>query len=241
MKIVLMGYGKMGREIERIALERGHEIVFRVNRDNAAQVTEKDLQAGEVIIEFSTPHAVMDNMNKCLVSGLPTVVGTTGWHNELKTVTALWNNAGGGLFYASNFSVGVNLFFKVNKFLAKLMNHYPQYEVSMTEIHHIHKLDKPSGTAITLANQVIEQMDRKSKWSIDEKSDDTLFIQDIREGEVPGTHILKYSSTVDDIEIMHKAHNRSGFALGAVLAAEFMLGKKGVYTMDDLIGEFSLD
>jgi len=241
MKIVLMGYGKMGREIERIALERGHEIVLRVNRDNAAQVTEKDLQMGEVIIEFSTPHAVMDNMNRCLVSGVPTVVGTTGWHNELKAVTALWNNAGGGLFYASNFSVGVNLFFKVNKFLAKLMNHYPQYEVSMTEIHHIHKLDKPSGTAITLANQVIEQMDRKTKWSIEDKSDDTLFIHDIREGEVPGTHILQYSSTVDDIEIMHKAHNRSGFALGAVLAAEFMLGKKGVYTMDDLIGEFSLD
>ncbi len=231
----------MGREIERIALERGHEVVLKVNRENASTITEKDLQRGEVIIEFSTPQAVLNNMQKCMASGTPTVVGTTGWHNELERVTANWNKAGGGLFYASNFSVGVNLFFKVNKFLAKLMNNYPQYEVSMTEIHHVHKLDKPSGTAITLANQVIEQIDRKTKWSITEKSNDTLFIHDIREGEVPGTHILHYSSSVDDIEIMHKAHNRSGFALGAVMAAEFMKGKTGVYTMDDLIGELSLD
>lgn len=241
MKLVLMGYGKMGREIERIALERGHEIVLKVNRENASSLTEKDLQIGDVIIEFSTPHVVLENMQKCLLSGVPTVVGTTGWHNELEKVTAAWNKAGTGLFYASNFSIGVNLFFKVNQFLAKLMNNYPQYDVSMTEIHHIHKLDKPSGTAITLANQVIAQLERKKKWSISEKNGETLYIQDVREGEVPGTHTLHYTSTVDTIEITHKAHNRSGFALGAVMAAEFMQGKTGVYTMDDLIGELSLD
>ncbi len=235
MKIVLLGYGKMGKEIEKIALERKHEIVLKVDETNANTVTKEDLKKGDAAIEFSTPHTVQSNIYKCFDAHLPVVVGTTGWYEnfeKIKTDCLATNNT---LFYATNFSVGVNLFFKVNKYLAELMNNYKDYDVSMKEIHHIHKLDKPSGTAITLAEQIIQEIDRKSGWSIDKQNPETLFIKDIREGEVPGTHIIKYSSPIDDIEIMHKAHNRKGFALGAVLAAEFTHNKKGIYTMSDLI------
>jgi 4-hydroxy-tetrahydrodipicolinate reductase len=163
------------------------------------------------------------------------VVGTTGWYDQFAEIEKTCGEKNGALFHATNFSLGVNLFFKLNTYLAELMNKYPDYEVSMEEIHHIHKLDKPSGTAITLAGQVLSKIDRKTKWSLDIKTTDTLFIKDIREGEVPGTHIIKYQSEIDDIEIMHKAHNRKGFALGAVIAAEFLSGKKGIYTMSDII------
>ncbi len=166
---------------------------------------------------------------------VPVVVGTTGWYDHFKEIEKLCKEKDGSLFHGTNFSLGVNLFFKVNSYLAELMNKYEDYDVSMEEIHHIHKLDKPSGTAISLANQVLEKIDRKKNWSIESKNPDTLFIKDIREGEVPGTHIMKYHSDVDDIEIMHKAHNRKGFALGAVIAAEFLAGKKGIYTMSDII------
>jgi 4-hydroxy-tetrahydrodipicolinate reductase len=166
---------------------------------------------------------------------LPVVVGTTGWYDHFAEVEKLCQEKNGAVFHATNFSLGVNLFFKVNAYLADLMNKYENYEVSMEEIHHIHKLDKPSGTAITLANQIITKVDRKTKWSIDAPSPATLFIKDIREGEVPGTHIIKYHSDIDDIEIMHKAHNRKGFALGAVIAAEYMKGKKGMHSMCDII------
>lgn len=235
MNIALIGYGKMGKEIEAIALKRNHKIVLHVEKDNADLVTEQDLQKADVAIEFTTPHTVVDNIKKCIEAGLPMVVGTTGWYDHFPEIEKLCKKKNSALFYATNFSVGVNLFFKVNKFLAELMNKYNEYDVSMEEIHHIHKLDKPSGTAITLAQQVIEKMDRKKNWSLTDKGKDTLFIRDIREGEVPGTHIIKYHSEVDDIEIMHKAHNRKGFALGAVIAAEFLAGKKGIYTMDDII------
>lgn len=235
MNIALLGYGKMGKEIEAIAISRGHQIVLKVDESNAGKITEADLKQADVAIEFSTPHTVVENMRRCFTIQLPVVVGTTGWYDDFDSIKNDCLSKNGGLFYATNFSLGVNLFFKINTQLAQLMNRYADYEVSMEEIHHIHKLDKPSGTAITLANQILEQIDRKTKWSIEEKNAETLFIKDVREGEVPGTHIIKYSSAVDDIEIMHKAHNRRGFALGAVIAAEFMKGKTGVYTMSDLI------
>jgi len=235
MNIALIGYGKMGKEIETIALKRGHAIVLKIDKDNATDMAGNDLQKADVAIEFSTPHTVLQNIKKCFNAQLPVVVGTTGWYENFEEIKKECAEKKGGLFHATNFSLGVNLFFKVNSYLAELMNRYEDYDVSMEEIHHIHKLDKPSGTAITLANQVISRIDRKSKWSIDIKNADTLFIKDIREGEVPGTHIIKYHSEIDDIEIMHKAHNRKGFALGAVIAAEFLKGKKGVYTMSDII------
>ena len=235
MNIALIGYGKMGKEIESIALKRGHTIVLKIDKENSDKITKSDLEKAEVAIEFSTPHTVLQNIEKCFDAGLPVVVGTTGWYENFEAIKKVASEKNGSLFHATNFSLGVNLFFKVNSYLAELMNKYSDYEVSMEEIHHIHKLDKPSGTAITLANQVIDKLERKNKWSIDEKNSDTLFIKDIREGEVPGTHIMKYQSDIDDIEIMHKAHNRKGFALGAVIAAEFLKGKKGIYTMSDII------
>jgi 4-hydroxy-tetrahydrodipicolinate reductase len=239
MKIVLLGYGKMGKEIEKIALNRKHEIVLKVDENNHKTITKEQLSAGDVAIEFSTPHTVIENIYKCFDAKLPVVVGTTGWYDQFEKIKADCNKENNGLFHATNFSVGVNLFFKMNKYLAELMNNYPEYNVSMEEIHHIHKLDKPSGTAISLAIQVLDKIKRKKEWSIDpatQKNDDTLFIKDVREGEVPGTHIIKYTSDIDDIEIMHKAHNRKGFAFGAVLAAEFLAKKKsGIYTMSDLI------
>ncbi len=235
MKIILYGYGKMGKEIEKIALERGHQIILKIDENNAASITKEQLSAGDVAIEFTTPHTVLNNIDKCFEADLPLVVGTTGWYDNFEKVkeTCLKNKK--SLFYASNFSLGVNLFFKVNKYLAELMNNYPTYNVSMEEIHHIHKLDKPSGTAITLAEQVLSKIDRKKNWSIDKDAPETLFIKDVREGEVPGTHIIKYHSDIDDIEIMHKAHNRKGFAFGAVVAAEFLYNKKGVFTMSDIV------
>jgi len=235
MKLALIGYGKMGKEIEKIAEKRGHEIVLVIDQDNADLVSANDLKKADVAIEFTTPVTVLDNIQKCFDADLPIVVGTTGWYDHFEKIKKNCVSNKKSLFYASNFSLGVNLFFKVNKYLAELMNKYPEYDVCMEEIHHIHKLDKPGGTAITLAEQVISNIDRKNKWSIDDKNADTLFIDDKREGEVPGTHIIKYKSAIDDIEIMHKAHNRQGFALGSVVAAEFLKGKKGIYTMSDII------
>jgi 4-hydroxy-tetrahydrodipicolinate reductase len=235
MNIGLYGYGKMGKEIESIAIERGHDVVLKINRDNFNSITTKDLQQADVIIEFSTPTSVLKNIQSCLNANIPVVVGTTGWNDHIQEVKNWCDSLNGSLFYASNFSLGVAIFSKVNQYLAEIMNNYLAYDVSMTEIHHIHKLDKPSGTAISLANQILEKIDRKKKWSITEKSEESLFIEDIREGMIPGTHVVKYTSSIDDIEIMHKAHNRKGFALGAVIAAEFIQNKKGIYTMRDLI------
>lgn len=235
MNIALLGYGKMGKEIESIALQRGHSIVLKVDENNATSFTIDDLKKADVAIEFSTPHTVISNIKKCFDASLPVVVGTTGWYDEFEMIQELCLQKNGALFHATNFSLGVNLFFKVNSYLAELMNKYDTYNVEMEEIHHIHKLDKPSGTAISLANQILEKIERKKQWSITDKSHETLFIKDVREGEVPGTHIIKYTSAVDDIEIMHKAHNRKGFALGAVIAAEYIKAKKGIFTMNDLI------
>ncbi|MCE3259622.1 MAG: dihydrodipicolinate reductase [Bacteroidetes bacterium] len=235
MNIALFGYGKMGKEIEAIAEKRGHTIVLHVEKDNVDLVTSNDLKKADVAIEFTTPHTVVDNIKKCFDASLPVVVGTTGWYDQFDEVKTLCEKKKASLFHATNFSVGVNLFFKVNRYLAELMNKYEDYDVSMEEIHHIHKLDKPSGTAITLAEQVLEKISRKKNWSIEKPGKETLFIKDVRQGEVPGTHIIKYHSMIDDIEIMHKAHNRKGFATGAVMAAEFLQGKTGIYTMSDII------
>ncbi len=235
MNIALLGYGKMGKEIEAAAADRGHRISHRFSSANSSELGSLTPRDADVAIEFSTPHTVLPNLIRCLHSGVPVVVGTTGWYDRFEEIETLCREKNGALLYATNFSLGVNLFFKVNKFLAEQMNRYPEYNVSLEEIHHVHKLDKPSGTAITLANQLLERIERKKKWSLVENGEDILAIKDKREGEVPGTHIIRYSSPVDDIEIMHKAHNRKGFALGAVLAAEFLLGKKGVFTMNDVI------
>lgn len=235
MNIALLGYGKMGKEIETIALQRGHSIVLKVDESNALSFTNEELKKADVAIEFSTPQTVIANIKKCFDAQVPIVVGTTGWYDSFKEIETECKQKNTALFHATNFSLGVNLFFKVNSYLAELMNKYDSYNVEMEEIHHIHKLDKPSGTAISLANQVLDKIDRKKNWSITDNNSETLFIKDIREGEVPGTHIIKYTSSVDDIEIMHKAHNRKGFALGAVIAAEYIKGKKGIFTMNDLI------
>lgn len=225
----------MGKEIEAAAHARGHEVVLKVTQQNRASLTAASLKTADVVIEFSTPHAVLDNLHFCLDAGVPVVVGTTGWNQHLEAVRHEVEQKNGSLFYASNFSLGVNLFFKVNTYLAGLMNNYPNYDIEIEEIHHVHKLDKPSGTAISIAQQIVAQVKRKNRWSTTEKNPETLYITDRREGEVPGTHTVRYQSEIDDIEITHKAHNRKGFALGAVIAAEFLKGKSGVYTMDDLL------
>jgi len=236
MKLALIGYGKMGREIEQIALLRGHTIVLKVDVNNAAAYSIDDLKKADVAIEFSTPESAINNIYKCFEAGTPIVIGTTGWLNKLEEVKQNCIEKNQTLFYASNYSIGVNLFFKLNEYLAKLMNTYPDYNVTMEEIHHIHKLDAPSGTAISLANQVMEQIKRKQKW-VNKSTNNTneLSIISKRIDEVPGTHTVTYGSEVDEISITHQAHNRKGFALGAIIAAEWIIDKKGVFGMDDLM------
>ncbi|UTW60864.1 4-hydroxy-tetrahydrodipicolinate reductase [bacterium SCSIO 12741] len=236
MNIALIGYGKMGREIEAIALDRGHQISLKVTRENA-DFTPGDLAGTDVAIEFSRPEAAVNNIQKCVSAGVPVVVGTTGWYDEFDAVVQQVNDNKGCLFYASNFSLGVNIFFKVNEYLAEIMNRYPEYQVSMEEIHHTQKLDAPSGTAITAAEKILGQIDRKESWKLDESEEDKdLVITAKRLPEVPGTHEVFYSSSIDTLSFKHEAHNRKGFALGSVLAAEFCHGKTGVYNMNNLLG-----
>ena len=236
MKIALLGYGKMGKEIEQIAFQRKHEIILKSDEHNAKTVSAADLQKADAAIEFSTPESAVENIYKCFDAKIPVVAGTTGWYDQLTDVKKNCSRKQGALFYASNFSIGVNIFLKVNLHLAKIMDNYLDYEVSLEEIHHVHKLDAPSGTAITLAGGILKNLQRKKSWvNRESKKTEELSVISKREGEIPGTHIVKYSSAVDDIELIHQAHNRKGFALGAVLAAEFMKEKKGIYDMDDLL------
>lgn len=237
MKIALIGYGKMGKAIEEIALQKGHEVVLRVNTESRSSLTADELKLAQVAIEFTTPHAAKENIMLCLQAGVPVVCGSTGWTKELAVVEEEFKNQNGTLLYASNFSVGVNLFFELNKKLAALMAHQPSYEVILEEIHHTQKKDAPSGTAITLAEQIMEKIDRKKQWvnDISENPEDLEIISQ-RIDPAPGTHHVKYSSVIDDIEIIHTAHSRKGFAAGAVLAAEFIANKKGVYRMKDVLG-----
>lgn len=236
MNIALVGYGKMGKTIEQIAAERGHNIVLRISSSNKEELTKENLQKADVVIEMTQPDAAKDNVLFCLEAGVPVTTGTTGWNKDIPLAEEAATNNDTAFLYASNYSVGVNIFFEINKILARLMNEQPSYDVSMKEIHHTQKKDSPSGTAITLANQVLDHVQRKSQWSEEEQGDDILHITALRKEGVPGTHSIKYSSSIDDIEITHTAHNRNGFALGAVLAAEFIAGKKGIYTMKDVLG-----
>ena len=236
MKIALIGYGKMGHIIERIALERGHEIVSIIDKDNLADFNSEAFKSADAAIEFSMPSAAMDNYAKCFAAGVPVVAGTTGWLSRIDEIKDACKDGKQTFFYASNFSIGVNIFFAMNKYLAKIMNKFPAYNVRMEEVHHIHKLDSPSGTAITLAEGILENIDAKTSWTEDkEPTGDQLEITAFRRDEVPGIHTIIYESDVDTLSMTHDAKSREGFALGAVVAAEFINGKKGFYTMDDLM------
>jgi 4-hydroxy-tetrahydrodipicolinate reductase len=236
LKLALLGYGKMGKAIEKIALSRGHEIVVRAGSDASSW---KDLQKADAAIEFSVPASAPESIRRCFAAGIPVVVGTTGWYEHFEQISKECIEKGQSLFTATNFSIGVNIFFEVNKKLAELMNDHPAYSVSMEEVHHTHKLDAPSGTAISLANQVLEKIERLSAWENMEKGVQAvkgiLNIESKRIDEVPGTHTVTYDSAVDSIEIKHTAHSREGFALGAVLAAEWLPGRKGVFGMEHLL------
>lgn len=236
MRIALIGYGKMGKAIEEIALKRGHEIVLKIDQPNLHEFTKENLQAADAAIEFTSPHSAFDNIKNCLAFGIPVVSGSTGWTERLAEMKNICMENDGAFIYSSNYSVGVNIFFEVNKKLAKLMAPHKEYEVIMEETHHTQKKDAPSGTAISLAEQILEQVDRKKQW-VNELSDnpEDLEIMSQRVDPAPGTHAIKYSSVIDDIEIIHTAHSRTGFATGAVLAAEFINDKKGFFTMTDVL------
>jgi len=236
MNLALIGYGKMGREIEKIALERGHRIVSIIDVNNQQDFDSAGFLSADVAIEFSQPAVATDNFRKCFERNIPVVSGTTGWYSVLPKIREQVLATDKSFFCASNFSVGVNIFFALNKHLARIMNRFPEYEVEMEEIHHIHKLDSPSGTGITLAEGIIDNLDRKTAWKEGEEGKPSeLLIHSRREGEVPGIHTITYESEADTISITHDAKNRSGFALGAVLAAEFLKGKKGFFGMNDLL------
>jgi 4-hydroxy-tetrahydrodipicolinate reductase len=235
MNILLIGYGKMGKTIEQIALERGHQIAGKIDVNNRLDMQALPPEAVDVAIEFSTPEAAYANIKICLEKGWPVVSGTTGWLNHKKEIEEITNDKGGAFFYASNYSIGVNLFFKLNQTLARLTNNQP-YEVLVKEIHHVHKLDAPSGTALTLAEGIIAEKQNLNGWTLmPEKEENKVPILSERTGEVPGTHIITYESEIDTLEISHTAHSRQGFALGAVVSAEWIKGKRGVFGMDDLL------
>lgn len=247
MKIALIGYGKMGKLLERFAQERGHEICITIDADNASDIRSERFKEADVAIEFSVPHAALEHIYDAFEADVPIVVGTTGWYDELAAVEQKCRAGNNTLLYASNFSVGVNVFFYVNKVLAKLMNRYPQYDVQVEEIHHTQKLDAPSGTAITIAEGILDGLERKNTWvnEVIGQQDDVitkpneLLIESHRIEEVPGTHTVIYSSEVDELEFKHTAHSRAGFALGAILAAEWLHGKKGFYSIQDMF-DFTL-
>jgi 4-hydroxy-tetrahydrodipicolinate reductase len=235
MKIALIGYGKMGKEIEQIALSRGHKIALIIDQNNNSDLNTDNLKDINVAIEFTNPDSAFANYQKCFEANVPVVSGTTGWLNQLNSIKESCNN-GQGFFYASNFSLGVNLFFELNKKLAQLMAPFSDYNVDMEEIHHIHKLDSPSGTALTLAEGILENHPKKEKWiEATSMKEDELSILAKRHGAVPGTHSITWHSEVDEIKIQHQAYSRKGFALGAVLAAEFMSKRTGFYGMKDLL------
>jgi 4-hydroxy-tetrahydrodipicolinate reductase len=237
IKIALIGYGKMGKAIEEIALKHGHEIVLKIDMDNAADLTAENLQKADAAIEFTGPHSAFNNVMKCLEYGVPLVCGSTGWLDKIETVNEYCKKQNGCFLYASNFSIGVNIFFEINKRLAELMKPHADYNVSMEEIHHTQKRDAPSGTAVSLAEQVLAKIDRKNKWVNEQTSNpQELAIISKRIDPAAGTHSVSYYSAIDTIDIIHTAHNRTGFATGAVLAAEFVKGKKGIFSMKDVLG-----
>ena len=237
MKIALIGYGKMGKAIEEIAIAKGHEIVLKIDVSNTADFTKENVQKAHVAIEFTGPHTAFENITKCIEWGVPVISGSTGWLEHFEKAKKLCEEKKGCLLYASNFSIGVNLFFEINKQVAALMEPYDNYNVSMTETHHTEKKDAPSGTAISLAEQILAKIGRKNKW-VNEPSSEArdLIIRSERIDPAPGTHSVTYDSSIDSIEITHTAHTRKGFAGGAVLAAEFANQKIGIFTMKDVLG-----
>ena len=230
MNIALLGYGKMGKTIEQIALQRGHTIILKAT----SKTKDFSLENVDVAIDFSIPESAFKNINKSITSGVPTISGTTGWLDRYDDIVSLCNSENGAFLYASNFSLGVNLFFELNTYLSKLMKGFQQYDISLEEIHHTQKLDAPSGTAISLANDIIKETDYR-KWTLDTPKGDEIGITAKRIEDVPGTHIIEYTSEIDSIEIKHTAHNRLGFALGAVIAAEWIVDKKGVFSMKNVL------
>lgn len=236
MNIALIGYGKMGKAIEEIACQHGHNIILKINSSNQEELTVENLQKAAIAIEFSNPHSAPANLKKCFDAGVPVVCGSTGWLDQWNEITRYREEKNGGMLYASNFSIGVNIFFEINKQLAKLMNHHSTYDVSIEEIHHTQKKDAPSGTAISIANDILSVLNRKEKWTLGATSNPAeLSISSKRIDPAPGTHTVLYDSHIDSIQITHTAHNRLGFASGAVMAAEFMLEKHGIFTMKDVL------
>jgi 4-hydroxy-tetrahydrodipicolinate reductase len=231
MKIALLGYGKMGKVIENIALERGHEIVLRKGSSDSFD----GLLQADIAIDFSVPNSAVNHISECLNHNIPVISGTTGWLENYDEMVNLCQEKNGSFIYGSNFSLGVNIFFELNNYLAKMMKNLKDYSVSMEEIHHLQKLDAPSGTAISLANGIIENTDY-TNWTLDNAATNEIYIDAKRIENIPGTHSVFYDSKVDQIEIKHTAHSREGFALGSVIAAEWLLGKKGVFTMKDVLG-----
>lgn len=235
MNIAIIGYGKMGKEIARIAKQRSHQIGLIIDIDNKEDLSTEKLGQNDVAIEFSSPKSAYHNITACLKAGIPVVSGTTGWLDRWDDIVRIAEETESGLFYASNFSIGVNILFAVNTYLAEIMNNFPQYDVSLEEIHHIHKLDAPSGTAITLADQVAKKIPSKEGWSLRKDNPKNILIDAKREGEINGFHKVTYDSNIDTITISHNAKSREGFATGAVLAAEYIKGKQGVHSMRDML------
>jgi 4-hydroxy-tetrahydrodipicolinate reductase len=242
MKIALIGYGKMGKMIESIALDRNHEIVLVIDQNNSQDLTIENIKKADVAIEFSTPSSVLDNINIAIDAQVPIVVGTTGWYGHLQEIKNNCDENNATVMYGSNFSVGVNIFFQINQQVAKMMNNFSaEYDVAVEEIHHVHKLDSPSGTAITIAEDILSEFKQKTEW-VDVKAEDPvtnhppqhLIVSSYREGEVPGTHSVIYDSDVDRIALKHEAHGRQGFALGAVLAAEWLKDKSGFFSVKEM-------
>lgn len=236
LNIILIGYGKMGHAIETEALNRGHHIIYKSDQDQSLKDFDSTSQKGDVAIEFTSPQSALENIIFCMEHNIPVVSGTTGWMSEMPVAIEKCKTKGGTFLYSSNFSIGVNIFFELNKKLAQLMSGQKEYDVTIKEIHHTAKKDQPSGTAITLAEEIIDNNPQKKTWLNEPaKNHDELFIESERTNEVPGTHIVRYNSDIDQIELIHTAHNRRGFALGAVLAAEYIAGKKGIFTMKDVL------
>ncbi len=237
MKIALIGYGKMGKAIEAVAKENGDEIVLKISSSNQNEFTADNLKHADAAIEFTNPHSAVENIKKCLDANIPVVCGTTGWLKDLPEIKNYIEQKKGAFLFASNFSVGVNLFFALNEYLASLMSSHEEYEVSIEEVHHTQKKDAPSGTAITLAEQLLEKIKAKKNWVNNKTNKESeLEIISKRIDDVPGIHTIKYNSPIDYIEITHSAYNRKGFAGGALLAAKFIAGKKGIFTMKDVLG-----
>jgi 4-hydroxy-tetrahydrodipicolinate reductase len=236
MRIAILGYGKMGKEIEKLAIERKHSVELIIDINNKSDLNKENLSKTEVAIDFSTPGSAYDNIIACFDANTPIVSGTTGWLDKFEEITRICMEKNQSFFYASNYSIGVYLFTQINKYLAGLMNNFDNYNVEIEEIHHTQKLDAPSGTAISLAQDIISNLKRKSKWELDKAVDkDSIKIKAIREDNIPGIHTITYDSPVDSIEIRHSAKSRKGLALGAIMAAEFLYNKKGIFTMNDLL------